>query len=109
MFMTADTRAPARIKADLPAQPDAPAGGTAASPAPEGLIARLGRLWDRDRSPTPAELKPLYVARLTDVGANRAAKQWCSRYTAADAKARRALLTDLVAAGATLEPRADYG
>ncbi|HEY9280936.1 MAG TPA: malonyl-CoA decarboxylase family protein [Eoetvoesiella sp.] len=107
--MNADTRTPARTKADPLARPDAPDGGSAASQAPEGLIARLGRWWDRDRAPTPAELKPLYVARLTDIGANRAAKQWCARYTAADAKARRDLLAGLVAAASSLEPRADYG
>ncbi len=74
-----------------------------------GLITRLGRWWERERRLTSAEIKPLYTARLTDVGANRAAKQWCLQYSAADGKDRRALLAQLVETGATLSPRADRG
>ncbi|HWK61340.1 MAG TPA: malonyl-CoA decarboxylase family protein [Eoetvoesiella sp.] len=85
---------------------DRPASKTQES---SGLITRLGRWWERERRLTPAELKPLYTARLTDVGANRAAKQWCLQYGAADGKDRRAMLTQLVETGATLDPRADQG
>lgn len=75
----------------------------------KGLMARLGSWWERERSPGSAEIKALYTARLTDVAANRTAKQWCAQYLAADGKARRALLAQLVQAGADLEPRADLG
>ena len=67
---------------------DRPAAKTQES---SGLITRLGRWWERERRLTPAEIKPLYTARLTDVGANRAAKQWCLQYSAAEGKDRRAL------------------
>lgn len=75
----------------------------------QGLMARLGRWWDRERSPSLAEIKELYTARLTDVGANRTAKQWCAQYLAADGKGRRTLLARLTEAGANLEPRSDQG
>ncbi len=111
--MAADPRSPPRTGTEAPAQPGTAHDGAVpadeASDTPGGLIARLGRWWDRDRPPAPAELKPLYLARLTDVGANRLAKQWCRRYTEADPKTRRALLTGLVAAGTGFEPRADHG
>lgn len=78
-------------------------------PSSAGLMARLGRWWDRDRMHTAAELRALYAARLTDTSANRTAKEWCAQYIAAGGKGRRTLLTQLVEAGASLEPRSDQG
>lgn len=75
----------------------------------QGLMARLGRWLERDRWPVPAETQTLFSARMTDVAANRLAKQWSLRYMAADAKERRALLAALVQASAGLEPRGDQG
>ncbi|WP_353152624.1 malonyl-CoA decarboxylase family protein [Pollutimonas bauzanensis] len=75
----------------------------------QGLIARLGRWLERDRWPVPAETQTLFSARMTDVAANRLAKQWSLRYMAADGKERRALLAALVQASAGLEPRGDQG
>jgi malonyl-CoA decarboxylase len=43
------------------------------------------------------------------VAANRLAKQWSTRYLAADAKERRSLLTGLSQASAGLEPRGELG
>lgn len=74
-----------------------------------GLMARLGRLWDRDRLPNAAELQPLFQSRLTDVAANKLARTWCATYTAADGKRRRELLAGLAKVDAGLEPRADRG
>jgi len=70
-------------------------------------MARLGRWWERERWPVPAESRTLFTARLTDVAANRLAKQWCARYGDADGKGRRVLLTALVDAFNSLEPDAD--
>lgn len=75
----------------------------------QGLMARLGRWLERDRWPVPAETQTLFSARMTDVAANRLAKQWSLRYMAADGKERRALLAALVQASAGLEPRGDQG
>jgi malonyl-CoA decarboxylase len=66
--------------------------------AEAGLMTRLGRLWERDRFPDEATLRPLFVHRLTDVAANRLAHAWCQTYTAADSKARRAMLGLLASA-----------
>lgn len=77
--------------------------------AAQGLIARLSRWLDRDHLPAPLEVQTLFSARLTDVAANRLAKQWSARYLAADAKERRALLTGLTQASSGLEPREDQG
>lgn len=75
----------------------------------QGLMARLGRWLERDRWPVPAETLTLFTARMTDVAANKLAKQWSLRYAAADGKERRALLAALAQASAGLEPREDKG
>jgi malonyl-CoA decarboxylase len=75
----------------------------------QGLMARLGRWLDRDHAPTQDELLPLFTARLTDVAANKLAKQWGKRYEASDGKERRVLLAGLAQASSGLEPRADQG
>lgn len=80
-----------------------------ASAQSAGLIARLGRLWDRDRPPSVAEILPLFQARLTDVAANKLARTWCAAYTAADGKRRRELLAGLAKVDAGLDPRGDRG
>ncbi|HEY9459213.1 MAG TPA: malonyl-CoA decarboxylase, partial [Paralcaligenes sp.] len=49
-------------------------------PVAANLLARLGRWWERERWPGPAETKTLFSARLTDVAANRLAQTWCERY-----------------------------
>ncbi len=74
-----------------------------------GLMARLGKWLDRDRWPVPAETQTLFTARMTDVAANRLAKQWSVRYLAGDGKERRALLAALAEASAALEPRGEQG
>lgn len=75
----------------------------------QGLMARLGRWLERDRWPAPAETQTLFSARLTDVAANRLAKQWSNRYVEADPKERCSLLAALAQASAGLEPRGDLG
>lgn len=75
----------------------------------QGLISRLSRWLDRDRWPVPSETRTLFSALLTDVAANRLAKEWSARYIAAEAKERRALLAALVQASAELQPRSDQG
>src|SRR5690606_16565329 len=80
-----------------------------ASKEAEGLVARLGRWLDRDRGSLAAETATLFTARMTDVAANRLAKQWSLRYAAADGKERRVLLAGLAQASAGLEPRGDQG
>ena len=109
--MTADTRTPARPETPAQVVPDAAADASAAklSGASARLMARLSRWWDGDRSLPRADLKPLYTARITDVAANRTAKQWCAQYTEADSMGKRVLLAELVEIGAGLEPRADHG
>ncbi|HUH60415.1 MAG TPA: malonyl-CoA decarboxylase family protein [Candidimonas sp.] len=74
-----------------------------------GLMARLNRWLDRDRWPVPAQTQRLFTARMTDVAANRLARDFSLRYVAADAKQRRSLLAALAEASATLEPRGDQG
>jgi malonyl-CoA decarboxylase len=74
-----------------------------------GLMARLGRWLERDPAPAQAEIESLFTARLTDVAANKLAKQWCARYAAAEGKERRSLLGVLAQASAALEPRDDQG
>jgi len=84
--------------------------GPGAEPARDsGLIARLGRWWERERPPGEAEIGRLFSARLTDVAANRLAREWCEAYRTGDGKARRAMLSALAAVGAGLEPRGDQG
>lgn len=73
------------------------------------LMARLSRWLERDPPPEQEELLTLFSARLTDVAANRLAKQWSARYLASDAKDRRTLLGALAQASSTLEPRDDRG
>ncbi len=75
----------------------------------QGLIARLGRWLERDRLPAPVETKTLFAARLTDVAANRLARQWSTRYSTADDAERRFLLTELSQTSAGIEPRDDLG
>lgn len=106
-----DTLAPARGAR----QAEAPRPGATepqdqdAVPAAEaaGIMARLGRLWDRERLPGEPEVRPLFEARLTDVAANRLAGAWRQAYRAADGRGRRAMLAALAAAGAKLEPRGE--
>lgn len=74
-----------------------------------GLMARLSRWLERDPLPEPDEVQTLYTARLTDVAANRLAKQWSERYLASESKDRRAMLSTLVQAGNDLDPRDDQG
>src|SRR3546814_1425082 len=58
----------------------------------QGIMARLGRWLERDHWPAPADTIALFSARLTDVAANKLAKQWSLRYSAAEAQERRVLL-----------------
>src|SRR3546814_9593301 len=62
-----------------------------------------------DNGPAPADTIALFSARLTDVAANKLAKQWSLRYSAAEAQERRVLLAGLAQASASLEPRGDQG
>ncbi|MEO6986472.1 MAG: malonyl-CoA decarboxylase family protein [Paralcaligenes sp.] len=75
----------------------------------QGLIARLGRWLERDRPPAPFQTTTLFTARLTDVAANRLAKQWCTRYAAADEAERRFLLAELAQTSSGIDPREDTG
>ncbi|TCT09709.1 malonyl-CoA decarboxylase [Paralcaligenes ureilyticus] len=104
---------------ELITQPDSHTGESAPS-LPEhtleknrepthGLIARLGRWLERDRLPAPVETQTLFAARLTDVAANRLARQWSTRYTTADDAERRFLLAELAQTSAGIEPRDDLG
>jgi len=106
-----DTLAPAR--AARPADPsraaDRPQAAEAAPAADaDGIMARLGRLWDRERLPGEAEIRPLFQARLTDVAANRLAGTWRQTYRAGDAGTRRAMLAALARVGSSLEPREEH-
>ena len=74
-----------------------------------GLMARLGRWWERDRVPSAAEILPLFQARLTDVAANKLARTWCATYSAADGKRRRELLAGLAKVDEGLPSREDRG
>lgn len=80
-----------------------------ASSESTSLMARLGRLLDRDRAPATAEIMPLFQARLTDVAANKLARNWCAAYSAADGKRRRELLAGLAQVDAGFTPRGDQG
>jgi len=73
------------------------------------LMARLSRWLERDPPPEHDELLTLFTARLTDMAANKLAKQWSARYLAVDSKERRALLSALAQASSSLEPREDLG
>lgn len=74
-----------------------------------GLMARLSRWLDRDPLPEANEVLSLFTARLTDVGANRQARQWSERYLVSDAKSRRLMLAALAQASSGLAPRDDFG
>jgi len=101
--MTAtDTQTPERAIAVV-----APADGK--EKETQGLIARLSRWLERDQLPAPIDVQTLFTARLTDVAANRLAKQWSKRYLEADAKERRSLLAGLAQGSASLEPREEQG
>nr|WP_262393698.1 malonyl-CoA decarboxylase [Bordetella pertussis] len=67
------------------------------------MIARLGRLFERDRLPPPADLAQLFEARLTDVRANKLAQAWRLAYEQADGKRRRAMLGGLAQVGAGMQ------
>lgn len=84
-----------------------PAG--ARTKATQGIMARLGRWLERDHGPDTAEIRSLFTARLTDVAANKFARQWGERYLVADGDRRRTLLAGLAQASAELEPRGDQG
>jgi malonyl-CoA decarboxylase len=95
-----DKAMPRRALVTTPPPPDADADKPEAE---AGLMARLGRLWERDRFPDQTALRPLFAPRLTDVAANRLAHAWCQAYTAADGKARRTMLSLLAASSAAQE------
>ncbi|ALM86961.1 malonyl-CoA decarboxylase [Bordetella sp. N] len=88
--------------APSPAAPN-DADGKAAGPE-AGLMARLVKLWERDRFASADALLPLFAARSTDVAANRLATAWCQAYTAGDAKVQRAMLTMLAACPLAQQP-----
>lgn len=71
------------------------------------LMTRLGKLWERGRQPSEADLKTLFEARLTDVAANRQARDWCDAYRRADGTERRAMLAVLARLAAAFEPRSE--
>jgi len=85
--------------------------------APPGLISRLGRLLERDRLLSEAEVRTLFTARQTDVAANKLAARWAADYGAGsaqrDGKTRRAMLARLSAVSAEFGsdevPRGDGG
>ena len=68
--------------------------------ADAGIMARLGRLWERNPYAHERTIAPLFAARLTDVAANRLAHGWCHAYTAAEGKVKRNMLTVLAACAA---------
>lgn len=105
---TTDTQTPGPSVAG-PATESQRADDKANDKAAPGLMARLSRWLERDPLPEPLEIQPLFSARLTDVAANKLAKQWSARYLASDPKDRRALLTSLAQASSALEPREDLG
>lgn len=102
----AATETPLAVRPKPDAEPSVPA---IKEKEAQGIMARLGRWLERDHWPTPADTLALFTARLTDVAANKLAKQWSLRYSAADAKERRVLLAGLAQASAGLEPRGDQG
>jgi malonyl-CoA decarboxylase len=102
----AATETPLAVRPKPDAEPSVPA---VKEKETQGIMARLGRWLERDHWPTQADTLALFSARLTDVAANKLAKQWSQRYEAADAKERRVLLAGLAQASAGLEPRGDQG
>jgi malonyl-CoA decarboxylase len=100
--MTSPESSQPQATQDLSPTDAAPQGAT-------GILARLARWLDRDHLPELDEVRPLFDATLTDMAANRLAKQWGTRYLAADGDERRSLLAGLVRAGVELEPRGDKG
>lgn len=74
-----------------------------------GLLARLSRWLERDQLPSQGDVQSLYRSKLTDVAANKHAKQWGLRYQEAEGSERCSLLAGLVQAGVGLEPRGDQG
>jgi len=72
-----------------------------------GLMARLGRLWERDRVADAAAIEPLLSARLTDVAANKLARLWCGAYAGGDGKRRRAMLGALAQAAEAARARGE--
>lgn len=73
------------------------------APGANGLMARLGRLLERDRL-ADTEILALFGARATDVRANKLAAAWCAAYQQGDGARRRALLSGLVRAHACFNP-----
>lgn len=73
------------------------------APGANGLMARLGRLLERDRL-ADTEILALFGARATDVRANKLAAAWCAAYQQGDGARRRALLSGLVRAHARFNP-----
>ena len=86
-----------------------PANEMEESKSAPGLMARLSRWLERDPLPEPEDVLTLFTARLTDVAANRQAKQWSARYLTSDPKNRRLMLSVLAQASSGLEPREDLG
>ncbi|OZI71138.1 malonyl-CoA decarboxylase domain-containing protein [Bordetella genomosp. 12] len=84
-------------------QPRAPGEDPGAG---SGLMARLGRLLERDPF-ADTEILVLFQARATDVRANKLAAGWCAAYAQADGARRRSLLAGLTRAQARLDPAAD--
>lgn len=74
-----------------------------------GLLTRLSRWLERDHLPSEADVRALYSSKLTDVSANKQAKQWGARYLEAEGPERCSLLAGLVRAGVGIEPRGDRG
>ena len=72
----------------------------AANDAADGLIARLGRLWERGRLPSESEVRRLFEARLTDVAANKLARRWVELYRRGRQE-RRLMLSALAQVRAT--------
>ncbi|ANY17044.1 malonyl-CoA decarboxylase [Bordetella pseudohinzii] len=73
------------------------------APGGNSLMARLGRLLERDRL-ADTEILALFEARATDVRANKLAAAWCAAYQQGDGARRRALLAGLVRAHARFNP-----
>ncbi|MDX3905700.1 MAG: malonyl-CoA decarboxylase family protein [Pigmentiphaga sp.] len=77
-----------------------------ADPAPPTQTAALST---RDANRLRASLLPCFLARLTDVAANRAARAWQEQYRTADAERRGAMLAILAEVGASAAGPADAG
>lgn len=89
--------------------PEASAADTRNPSDASSLLERLSRWLERDHLPRESEIGALYRAKLTDVAANKLAKQWGERYRQAEGPERCSLLAGLVQAGVGLEPRGDQG